>query len=91
MIRAKETKSWKTEQGKYSESSEETWNYHEDGIEKKYTCSELRRHFENSPGMQEQKDQGTDFESWLNEMERMQILIPEVKRDNGKFRIRDCG
>lgn len=35
MIRAKETKSWKTEQGKYSESSEETWNYHEDGIEKK--------------------------------------------------------
>lgn len=67
------------------------WNYYENGKSERHTLSGLEDYFENNAGLQGQKDQGTDFESWLNEMERMQILIPEVKRDNGKFRIRDCG
>lgn len=67
------------------------WNYYENGKVEKCAKSDLESYFENTLGLQEQKNQGTDFESWLNEMERMQILIPEVKRDNGKFRIRDCG
>lgn len=66
------------------------WNYYENGKPERHTLSDLEDYFENNSGLQEQKDQGTDFKSWLNEMERMQILIPEVKRDNGKFRIRDC-
>lgn len=66
------------------------WNYYENGKQEKHTLRDLEDYFENSAGLQEQKDQGTDFESWLNEMERMQILIPEVKRDNGKFRIGNC-
>ena len=66
------------------------WNYYENGKAERYTLSGLKKYFEDNFGLQEQKDQGTDFVPWLNEMERMQILIPEVKRDNGKFRIRDC-
>lgn len=65
------------------------WNCYENGKAERYTLSDLEDYFENNPGLQEQKDYGTDFESWLNEMEHMQILIPEVKRDNGKFRIRN--
>ena len=65
------------------------WNCYENGKAERYTQSDLEDYFEHNPGLQEQKDYGTDFESWLNEMEHMQILIPEVKRDNGKFRIRN--
>lgn len=54
------------------------WKYYENGKDERYTQSDLERYFENSSGLQEQKEQGTDFESWLNEMENMQILIPEV-------------
>lgn len=66
------------------------WNYYENGKVEKYARSDLKSYFENAPGLQEQKNQGTDFESWLNEMEHMQILIPEVKRDSGKFRTGNC-
>lgn len=50
------------------------WIYYEEGEEKKYTLEELKNFFEISKGFAEQKKQGTDFESWLNEMEHMQIL-----------------
>lgn len=54
------------------------WNYYEEEKAEQYTRSDLERYFKNNAGLQEQKDQGTDFESWLNEMEHMQILILEV-------------
>lgn len=50
------------------------WTYYEEGKEKRYTLTELKNFFETSKGLAEQKKQGTDFDSWLAEMEHMQIL-----------------
>ena len=42
-------------------------------------CADVKRlagkeYFENTEGLEEQKREGTTFESWLDEMEKMQIL-----------------
>ena len=50
--------------------------YYEDGRPKQYSMRKVFRLFQKQVG-QEQKDQGTDFASWLSEMEKMQILIRE--------------
>lgn len=37
------------------------WNYYENGKSERHTLSDLEDYFENNAGLQEQKDQGTDF------------------------------
>ena len=53
--------------------------YYEDGKPKRYSMRKVYRFFCKKAG-KEQKDQGTDFISWLSEMEKMQILIREEAR-----------
>lgn len=48
--------------------------YYEDGKPKRYSMRKAFRFFCKQVG-KEQKNQGTDFFSWLSEMEKMQILI----------------
>ena len=48
--------------------------YYEDGKPKLYSMRKAFRFFCKQVG-KDQKDQGTDFFSWLSEMEKMQILI----------------
>ena len=48
--------------------------YYEEGRKKVFSMRKLFRIFNNQVG-EEQKIQGTDFLSWLSEMEKMQILI----------------
>lgn len=48
--------------------------YYEDGKLKRYSMRKAFRFFCKQVG-KDQKDQGTDFFSWLSEMEKMQILI----------------
>lgn len=50
-----------------------TFLYYEDGKEEKFSMRDVYRMFVTSVD-QEQKDQGTTFQSWLDEMEHMQIL-----------------
>ena len=57
--------------------------YYEDGKPKRYSMRKVYRFFCKQVG-KEQKDQGTNFTSWLSEMEKMQILIRE---ENEKCRI----
>lgn len=53
------------------------WSYYENGKKEKFTLKELVEYFDGDIALEEQKKQGTDFYSWLREMEHMQILIPE--------------
>lgn len=53
--------------------------YYEDGKPKRYSMRKMFRFFCKQVG-KEQKDQGTNFISWLSEMEKMQILIREEAR-----------
>lgn len=71
-------------------TNEKSWRYYEEGKEEIFARADLLEYFSSAPGLQEQKSQGTDFESWLSEMEHMQILIPEVEGNYGKFGIRNC-
>ena len=52
------------------------WMYYEseDGCPREITLQQLKEYFENTEGLEEQKREGTTFESWLDEMEKMQIL-----------------
>ena len=52
------------------------WMYYEseDGCPREMTLQQLKEYFENTEGLEEQKQEGTTFESWLDEMEKMQIL-----------------
>ena len=50
------------------------WMYYEDGCPREMTLQQLKEYFENEKGLEEQKREGTTFESWLDEMEKMQIL-----------------
>lgn len=53
--------------------------YYEDGRPKRYSMRKVFRFFDKNVD-KEQKNQGTDFASWLLEMEKMQILIREEAR-----------
>lgn len=53
--------------------------YYENGRSEKWSMRKAYRLFNKCVGS-EQKSQGTDFFSWLSEMERMQILIREEMR-----------
>lgn len=50
------------------------WIYYEDGKEKKFSQDDLEKMFASNQGLAEQKKEGTTFETWLSEMEKMQIL-----------------
>lgn len=50
--------------------------YYEDGKPKRYSMRKMFRFFCKQVG-KEQKNQETDFTSWILEMEKMQILIRE--------------
>ena len=52
------------------------WMYYEseDGCHKEITLQQLKEYFENTEELEEQKQEGTTFESWLDETEKMQIL-----------------
>ena len=52
------------------------WMYYEseDGCPREMTLQQLKEYFENTEGLKQQKREGTTFESWLDEMEKMQIL-----------------
>lgn len=52
------------------------WIYYEseDGCPREMTLQQLKEYFENTEGLEKQKQEGTTFESWLDEMEKMQIL-----------------
>ena len=54
------------------------WICYEAECEGTYTQAELKAIFE-SRSFDEQRLQGSDFDSWLYEMEHMQILIPVTK------------
>lgn len=47
--------------------------YYENGTKEKLSLSEVKKLFETTVD-NEQKEQGTTFETWLDEMEKMQIL-----------------
>lgn len=50
---------------------------YEDGKKKVFSMRDVYRQYCTMVD-QNQKDQGTTFESWLDEMEKMQILIKEM-------------
>lgn len=50
------------------------WLYYENGREEKFFLDDLEKMFESNKGLAEQKKEGTTFETWLSEMETMQIL-----------------
>lgn len=50
------------------------FKYYEDGREKNFSFRKIYRLFQISVEL-DQKKQGTDFLTWLSEMEHMQILI----------------
>lgn len=57
--------------------ADKTWVCYEDGIEQVFSLPDLQAYFNKTPELDEQKKSGTDFASWLEEMEHMQILIQE--------------
>ena len=48
--------------------------YYENGHEEVFTFNELKKLFKNEVD-ERQKSQGTTFDTWLDEMLKMQILI----------------
>lgn len=55
-------------------STNTNWIYYEDSKEEKFSQKDLEKMFASNQGLAEQKKEGTTFETWLSEMEKMQIL-----------------
>lgn len=51
------------------------YHYYENGTEETFTESELKKYFDSCEELEDQKAQGTTFESWLSECVQMQIYI----------------
>jgi hypothetical protein len=47
--------------------------YYENGKKEVFTESELKQYFDNCDDLQEQKEEGTTFEDWIQENISMQI------------------
>lgn len=52
----------------------EKFKYYENGSEETFTLEQVKQIFQDVVD-DAQKEQGTTFETWLDEMEHMQILI----------------
>ena len=55
-------------------STKTYWVYYENDKEEKFSQDDLEKMFASNQGLAEQKKEGTTFETWLSEMEIMQIL-----------------
>ena len=55
-------------------STKTYWVYYENDKEEKFSQDDLEKMFASNQGLAEQKKEGTTFETWLSEMEKMQIL-----------------
>ena len=53
--------------------------YHENNYLEIFLESELKRHFDSSEGLRDQKLQGTDFDGWIHDLVRAGLLVPEQK------------
>ena len=53
--------------------------YHENNYLEIFLESELKRHFDSSAGLRDQKLQGTGFDDWIQDLVRAGLLIPEPK------------
>ena len=60
--------------------------YYENGVEEIVTETQLQEYFDTTESLEEQKSQGTTYETWLEELTHMQILnlykieVPSIYR-----------
>lgn len=55
--------------------------YYEEGKTQTFTETELQNYFDNTAVLDEQKRQGTTYETWKSEMIHMQILCPVTETE----------
>ena len=53
----------------------ELYNYYENGTKETFTIAQLQEQF-TSPENDEQRENGTTFQDWIDENIQMQIFIP---------------
>lgn len=63
--------------------SEIIYRSYENNEEKAYTVENLKEYFEKEEGLAEQKEEGTTFESWIDDLKRSGVLVEGSKNMYG--------